>query len=63
MMIHHFYQKEWKLKYTTSLFDKNKNNYVLHIRTLKQALSSIKIVRKVIQFNQKVWLKPYWYKN
>ena len=40
----------------------NKNKYFAHIRTLKQALNHgliIKKVYKVIQFNQKAWLKSY----
>ena len=40
----------------------NKENYVVHIRALKQALNHgliLKKVHKVIQFNQKAWLKPY----
>ena len=40
----------------------DKENYVVHIRALKQALSHgliLKKVNKVIQLNQKVWLKPY----
>ena len=40
----------------------NKNNYAAHIKTLKQALNHgliFKKVHKVIQFNQKVWLKSY----
>ena len=39
-----------------------KNNYVTHIRTLKQALNHgiiLKRFHKIIQFNQKPWLKPY----
>ena len=43
-----------------SLFDKN--NYVSHIRTLKQALSHVLIfkkVHKVIQFDQKAWFTSY----
>ena len=38
----------------------NKKNYVVHIRSLKQALNHgliLKKVHKVIQLNQKVWLK------
>ena len=34
----------------------------MHIRTLKQALNHgviLKTVHKVIQFNQKLWLKPF----
>ena len=40
----------------------DKKNYVVHIRALKQALNHgliLKKVQKVIQFNQKAWLKPY----
>ena len=40
----------------------DKNNYVVHIRALKQALNNGLILRKVhrlIQFNQKAWLKEY----
>ena len=40
----------------------NKKKYVVHIRSLKQALNHgliLKKVRRVIQFNQEVWLKPY----
>ena len=40
----------------------NKENYVVHIRALKQALNHgliLKKVHRVIQFNQKAWLKPY----
>ena len=40
----------------------DKENYVVHIRALKQALNHgliLKKVNKVIQLNQKVWLKPY----
>ena len=40
----------------------NKEKYVVHIRALKQALNhglKLKKVHRVIQFNQKAWLKPY----
>ena len=40
----------------------NKKNYVVHIRSLKQALNHGLILKKthrVIQFNQEAWLKPY----
>ena len=40
----------------------DKNEYVLHIRNLKQALNHGLILRKVhrvIKFNQNAWLKPY----
>ena len=40
----------------------DKNNYVVHIRSLKQALNHgliLKEVHRVIQFNQEAWLKEY----
>ena len=40
----------------------NKKKYVVHIRSLKQALNHgliLKKVHRVIQFNQEAWLKPY----
>ena len=40
----------------------DKESYVVRIRTLKQALNHrfvLKKVHRVIQFNQKTWLKPY----
>ena len=43
-----------------NLYDKN--NYVVHIRSLKQALDHgiiSKKVHKVIQFNEEAWLKEY----
>ena len=39
-----------------------KKEYIVHIRALKQALHNrliLKKVHRVIQFNQKAWLKPY----
>ena len=39
-----------------------KENYVIHIRALNQALNnelSLKKVHRVIQFDQEAWLKPY----
>ena len=47
-------------KLICSIEDKEK--YVIHIRVLKQALNHglvLKKVHRVIQFNQKDWLKPY----
>ena len=47
-------------KLVCNLYDKN--NYVFHIRSLKQALDHgliIKKVNRVIQFNQEAWLKEY----
>ena len=40
----------------------DKKSYVVHIRSLKQALSHWLILKKnhrVIQLNQEAWLKPY----
>ena len=40
----------------------NKNNYVVYIRSLKQALDHgliLKKIHRVIQFNQEAWLKKY----
>ena len=40
----------------------DKENYVVHIRALKQALNhglTLKKVHRAVQFNQKAWLKPY----
>ena len=40
----------------------DKNDYVIHIRSLKQALNRgliLKKVDRVIQFNQKAWLKEF----
>ena len=40
----------------------NKKKYVVHIRSLKQALNRgliLKKVHRVIQFNQEAWFKPY----
>ena len=47
-------------KLICSIEDKKK--YVIHIRALKQALNHgliLKRVHRVIQFNQRAWLKPY----
>ena len=40
----------------------NKKKYVVHIRSLKQALNyglTLKKVYRIIEFNQESWLKPY----
>ena len=40
----------------------SKKKYVAHINTLKQALNhglKLKKIHRVIEFNQKAWLKPY----
>ena len=47
-------------KLVYNLYDKKK--YVVHIRSLKQALNReliLKKVHRIIQFNQEAWLKPY----
>ena len=47
-------------KLACNLYDKN--NYAVHIRSLKQALDHRLILKKVhgvIQFNQEAWLKEY----
>ena len=47
-------------KLVCNLYDKK--NYVVHIRSLKQALNHgliLEKVHRVIEFNQKAWLKPY----
>ena len=61
--IYHFYLREKSKsieKLICSIEDKEK--YVIDIRVLKQALNHGLVLRKlhrVIQFNQKDWLKPY----
>ena len=40
----------------------NKKKYVVHIKSLKQALNhglKLKNIHRIIEFNQKAWLKPY----
>ena len=40
----------------------NKKKYVVHIKSLKQALNhglKFKKINRIIEFNQKAWLKPY----
>ena len=47
-------------KLVRNLYDKN--NYAVHIRSLKQVLDHgmiLKKVHRVIEFTQEVWLKPY----
>ena len=41
---------------------RNKKKYIVHIRSLKQALNyglNLKKVHRIIEFNQESWLKPY----
>ena len=47
-------------KFVCNVF--NKKKYVAHINTLKQVLNhglKLKKIHRVIEFNQKEWLKPY----
>ena len=47
-------------KVVYNLYDKE--NYVVHIRMLKQLLNHglvLKKVNRIIKFNQKTWLNPY----
>ena len=59
-----FFPKRMKInkcsKLVCHLYDKN--NYLVHIRSLKQALNHgliLKNFHRVIQFNQEAWLKKY----
>ena len=59
-----FLPERMKIKKCSKLVCKlyDKENYVVHIRALKQALLhglKLKKVHKVFQFNQEAWLKPY----
>ena len=61
-MTYHFCQKERKLKKCNKLVYsiEDKEKYVVHIRALKEALNhglKLKKVHRVIQFNQKAWLR------
>ena len=41
---------------------RNKTKYVVHIKSLKQALNhglKLKKIHRIIEFNKKAWLKPY----
>ena len=55
---------ERKNKLLTTLEDKE--NYIVYISALKQALDhglKLKKVHRVIRFTQKAWMKPYIMKN
>ena len=44
----------------------NKKKYVVHIKSLKQALNNglkLKRVHRIIEFSQKAWLKSYIHMN
>ena len=62
--VYHFQLKEKKVEKVEKLICsiENKEKYVIHIRSLKQALNhglKLKKVHRVIQFKQKAWLKTY----
>ena len=63
IVIYHFCMKKWKLINAASLYAIcMTKNYVVHARTLKQALNHGLVIQKVhraIKLNQKLWLKPY----
>ena len=59
-----FLPERMKINKSTKLFCniQDKNNYVVHIVALKQALDyGLKItkIHDIIQFDQEAWLKPY----
>ena len=59
-MIYHSYQKDKCKKLVCNLL--NKKKYVVHIKSLKQALNhglKLKKIHRIIEFNQEAWLKPY----
>ena len=48
-------------KLVCNLYNNNKKN-VIHLNSLKQALDhglKLKKIHRIIEFNQKAWLKPY----
>ena len=59
-----FLPERMKINKCTKLIcsTQNKENYVVHVRALKQALNhGLKLtkVHRIIQFDQEAWLKPY----
>ena len=59
-----FLPKRMKIDKCTKLVCnlRNKKKYVVHIRSLKQALNhglKLKKVHRIIEFNQEAWFKPY----
>ena len=65
IVIYHSYQKRMKInkwkKLVCNLKNKKKK-YVVHIKSLKQALNhglKLKNIHRIIEFNQKAWLKSY----
>ena len=63
-MIYLFYLKKMKIEKVEKLVAKlyDKDEYVIHITNLKQALNYgvvLKRVHRFIKFNRKAWLRPY----
>ena len=63
-MIHTFCLKKIKIEKVEKLVANlcDKNEYVIHIRNLEQALNHrlvLKQVHRIIKSNQKAWLKPH----
>ena len=57
-----FLPKRMKIDKCKKLVLRNKKKHVVHIKSLKQALShglKLKKVHRIIEFNQEAWLKPY----
>ena len=59
-----FLQERMKINKCSNLLCNlyDKNNYVVHIKSLKEALDHeliLKKVHRIIQFNQEAWLKEY----
>ena len=68
ILICHSYQKKMKIDKCKNLVCnlQNKRKYVVHIKSLKQALNhglNLKKVHRITEFNQKAWLKPYIHMN
>ena len=58
IMTYHFY---WKVEKLVANLH-NKSEYVIHIKSLKQALNHalfLKKIHKVIKFNEHAWPKSY----
>ena len=63
-----FLAKRNKIKQCNKIFCSinDKENYLVHIRALKQALNHgliLRTIHRVVQFNQEAWLEEYIYMN
>ena len=57
-----FLPKRIKIEKSSFVIYVIKKKYIVHIKSLKQALNhglKLKKVHRIIEFNQEVWLKPY----